>query len=153
MKKTTTYITCSDYAFTGLGHVTFDQARRLKALGFHEPVAQFYSTDDAPYLCAWFSPVLDAGGKCDCNSGPADSYSAPELAQVRAWLYRKGYKIDLPLNRDGSMVGVICYNYTKAKRVPLSDDLFERYHDALSAAITACLTDICPDLNPITDKK
>lgn len=122
--------------------VSFEQAKRLKALGFNEPVFYRYDkdgdfwqnellVDDKRYVCA--------DELCYDNNEFESYFSAPTLSQACKWLRSKGFVVQVNINGARNMF----YNRVIEMGIngffSAASELFYTYEQAQSAGIDVAL--------------
>lgn len=120
--------------------VTFEQAKKLKALGYDQEVERFYYFNGelaarVTTMPCNFNMFNDAPHMC--------FYSAPSLQHARKWLTEGGRILDImvePLPVTPTMWHyIIRIARKKLFRDNFSSQAYKEYNDALSAAIDAAL--------------
>lgn len=125
-------------------YVSYEIAKRLKALGFDYPCYFYYTEEDAPDGCVWHTTSEEA--PIDYNRSIYAGCSMPTLAQAQKWLReKKQWHVEVCINGCRNMFGVELWEMKAngdAFRLQHEDGhamLYDTYESALSAGIEAAL--------------
>ena len=116
-------------------YVSYEIAKRLKALGFDYPCYFYYTEEDAPDGCVWHTTSEEA--PIDYNRSIYAVCSMPTLAQAQKWLISKGGYIDVQLLTRNTWSCAIENEYGNELLDVLQT--WDTYESALSAGIEAAL--------------
>ena len=126
--------------------VTFEQAKKLKDLGFNYKTIWFY-TYDGNVSCEHLCPDIEGVRLIHAdynNQQVAEMYnvecSAPTLAQAQKW-FREVYGIDIDVNSAYYKLdpdNIVMYSLYIGNRIPFQKEYYinyESYEQVLSAGI------------------